>query len=395
MLLKSILATVGCGLLANSQRVPPTLDIITNNADSIIAGDIYLSPVGISQPGPFVFDPSGTILYNGAGKFSTSAAPTIQGFRPCTYQKALHYCLWRGTVANGYGQGTPLILDRSFQIQETLQAADYHEFQLSQSLSPDTGVVTDISLTIVYTLARRDLSDFGVSNDGNQGWVIDCQMLARNVATKQILTLWSSLDHVPLNETYVYPTGAINGLTGQFAWDYFHMDSVARLASGDYIISSRHTSTIYHVSGKDGSILARLGGKSSTYSLQGFKFSSQHDVRVLSQLGDLITLSFFDNAYNTFTPPQGDSSGKIIELNTALKTARLVHQYNSPLAGTSSGDGGSLQLLPKGNVLIGWGSTPLVTEHTADGKVVYAATFGGIGSSASSYRAFKAPFSST
>lgn len=105
-----------------------------------------------------------------------------------------------------------------------------------------------------------------------------------------------------------------------------------------------------------------------------------------------MTLSFFDNAYNTFTPPQGDSSGKIVQLNRTTEEARLVHQYNPPQAGFQSGDGGSVQILPQGNVFIGWGSVPYVTEHTADGELVYAAYFGTIGSSASSYRAFKAPY---
>lgn len=146
------------------------------------------------------------------------------------------------------------------------------------------------------------------------------------------------------------------------------------------------------MSGKDGSITWRLGGKVSSFTLQGFKFSSQHDVRVVSDDGNILTLSLFDNAYNTFTPPQGDSSGKIVELNVAAKTARLLHQYNPPQSGFQSGDGGSLLMLSKGNVFIGWGSIPYVTEHTATGQLVYSAHFGGIGSSSSSYRAFKAPF---
>ena len=176
--------------------------------------------------------------------------------------------------------------------------------------------------------------------------------------------------------------------------EHSHLDSVTR-AEGGYLISSRHTSTIYLVSSKDGSIVWRLGGKKSDFKLEGFSFDSQHDVRIVSCKGDLLTLSLFDNAYNTFVqPPKGLSSGKIIEVNKATKTARLVQQFDSPSRGVGnpSGDGGSVQLLPKGNVFIGWGSDAQVTEHTADGRLVYAARFGVSGSSANSYRAFKAPF---
>ena len=130
-------------------------------------------------------------------------------------------------------------------------------------------------------------------------------------------------------------------------------------------MSSRHTSTIYRISSKDGSIIWRLGGKSSDFRLQGFNFSSQHDVRVLGETAKTLTLSLFDNKYNTFSPPQGESSGKIIELNLSTKTVRLVQQFNPPRAGFQSGDGGSVQILPNGNVFIGWGRIPYVSEHEA------------------------------
>ncbi|KAL8962358.1 MAG: hypothetical protein Q9183_005172 [Haloplaca sp. 2 TL-2023] len=170
------------------------------------------------------------------------------------------------------------------------------------------------------------------------------------------------------------------------------MSSIARLAGGDLIVSSRHTSTIYRISAQDGSIIWRLGGKASDFRLQAFNFSSQHDVRVLDETAKTMTLSFFDNKYNTFTPPQGVSSGKIIELNLSTKTVRLVQQFDPPRADFQSGDGGSVQVLPNGNVFIGWGRIPYVSEHEADGRLVYAARFGGIGSSIYSYRAFKGAY---
>ena len=55
------------------------------------------------------------------------------------------------------------------------------------------------------------------------------------------------------------------------------MNSVDKDANGDYLVSGRNTHTIYKVSGSDGSIIWRLGGKMSTFHLNSFNFSSQND----------------------------------------------------------------------------------------------------------------------
>lgn len=97
---------------------------------------------------------------------------------------------------------------------------DYHEFDIKQSLDTTTGRVKDIALLTTYTPVRRDLSDYGISSDNDQGWVIDCHMRSVDLSSGKVLFDWSSLDHVPLNESLVLPTGGINGLSQQFAWDY-------------------------------------------------------------------------------------------------------------------------------------------------------------------------------
>ncbi|KAI4119652.1 MAG: hypothetical protein LQ345_000450 [Seirophora villosa] len=386
MHLAGTIAWLSFGLLAATQS-PPTLTVEKNVAGAVIPGSIYLAPNKIPGAAPYVFNLTGSTVFSGLAKTGP-----VHNFHPCTYNKTEHFCLWKGTVTIGYGSGDALVLDRQFRVVKTLPNVDFHEFNIKQSLNPTNGKVTDTALLTSYIPVQRDLSAFGVPNDPSQGWVIDCHFRAVDLDSGKTVFDWSSLDHVPLSESLVLPTGGINGQSQQFAWDYFHMSSVDRLSSGDYIVSSRHTSTIYRVSGKDGSITWRLGGKASTFTLEGFKFSSQHHVRVISDVGNVLTLSLFDNAYNAFTPPQGDPSGKIIEVDVATKTARLLRQYNFPEAGLEAYDGGSLMVLPKGNVFIGWGSLPYVTEFTSDGQLVYSARFAVYGSSAFSYRAFKAPF---
>lgn len=402
MLAKGILTVLGLITIATVQaQFPPeqTLVVDLNDASHVTPGFIYLAPNTVPGAGPYIFNLTGTTVFSGVNHISPAA---VYNFQPCTWNQSLHYCLWQGDVSEGYGSGNAEVLNEYFLVDKNIFGADYHEFNIKQSVDKTTGKVTDIALVTKYTPVRQDLSAYGISSDNDQGWVIDCHLLAVDLTSGigpagKVVFDWSSLEHVPLNESYVLPTGGINGLSEPFAWDYFHLSSIAQLRSGDYLVSSRHTSTIYRVSAKDGSILWRLGGKSSNFKLQGFKFSFQHDVRVVKESGDLLTLSLFDNEYNTFSDPQENSSGKIIEVNLAKKTARLLQQFDPPQTGiqpeaSQSGDGGSVQVLPNGNVFIGWGSLPIVTEHTSNGKLVYSAHFGVVGSSASSYRAYKGPY---
>lgn len=102
---------------------------------------------------------------------------------------------------------------------KTLPTSDYHEFKINQALDAE-GQYSDTALLSVYTAVRRDLSDFGVPYQDDQGWVVDCHFRAVDPVTSKVIFDWSSLAHVPLNESYVQPTGGINGYSQRNAWDY-------------------------------------------------------------------------------------------------------------------------------------------------------------------------------
>jgi hypothetical protein len=74
------------------------------------------------------------------------------------------------------------------------------------------------------------------------------------------------------------------------------MNSVDKDANGDYMISARHTDCIYKISGTDGRIIWRLGGDDSSFVLEGFNFSKQHDARFVEQNATTTVISFLDNA---------------------------------------------------------------------------------------------------
>ena len=161
---------------------------------------------------------------------------------------------------------------------------------------------------------------------------------------------------------------------------------------GDYLISGRHVETVYKISGTNGSIMWKLGGKSSDFVQSNLNFSYQHDVRYVSQNSTVTIISLFDNAYNGYNGSALHSEGKIISLDNTTMTASLLREYEAPGGGAVSASQGNMQLLPNGNVFLGWGSWQSVSESTSDGTPVYYAHFAT--TDALQYRSFKFNFTS-
>ena len=81
------------------------------------------------------------------------------------------------------------------------------------------------------------------------------------------------------------------------------------------------------------------------------------------------------------------SRGLILDVDEQAMTSTLLHQYTHPkiLAGSQ----GSVQLLQNGNVFVGWGEIPRVSEFHRSGQMVFDAE---LGEKYESYRAFRLPW---
>jgi hypothetical protein len=79
----------------------------------------------------------------------------------------------------------------------------------------------------------------------------------------------------------------------------------------------------------------------------------------------------------------------VVDLDMDKMSATLVREYTHPkeLLSTSQAN---VQVLPEGNVFVGWGSQPYFSEYSHEGKLLFDASFLG---SAQSYRAFRLPWS--
>jgi hypothetical protein len=170
-----------------------------------------------------------------------------------------------------------------------------------------------------------------------------------------------------------------SGHNSSDALDYFHINSVDRDSDHNYLISGRHTSTIYKINGTSGDIIWRLGGKNSNFSLgSGVSFGLQHHARLISRSksGEVEVISFFDNAGAQVQGDPGEyikkSSGKLISLNTKDWTATLIQEFPAP-NDIFAFSQGNTQILPNGNAFVNWGSGGSITEFSSNGTAIFHA----------------------
>ena len=165
-------------------------------------------------------------------------------------------------------------------------------------------------------------------------------------------------------------------------FDYLHINSIAIAPDGDLILSARNTSTVYKVGRASGKVAWQLGGKRSSFQMgAGTTFWFQH--HAVPQ--DASTLSIFDDGG---APPAKEAQSRaiLLDLDTSAMRATLKKSYTHP-AGLAAANQGSMQVLPDGRVLVGWGNLPYFSEFAADGTLLMDGQFP-VGDQ--SYRAFTA-----
>jgi hypothetical protein len=268
---------------------------------------------------------------------------------------------WEGRFAAGWGYGTYVLLDRSYREIARIRAlggnrADIHDMQLT-----DAGT----ALIASYNLVRRN------------GPVLDNVIQEIDVATGRLLFEWHSVGNVGLRESY--DRRPDDGT--QF--DYFHLNAVEEAPDGDLLISARNTCALYEIDRATGAINWRLGGKRSDFRLgEGVRFCRQHDSR---WAGDGV-ITLFDNRIATPTE-RGQSRAIKLSVDEARKRVSLLRGYKHPAELGAPNKGGT-RMQPNGNLLVGWGAVPAVTEFTRRGDIVFDARFAGAHDG--SYRASRA-----
>jgi hypothetical protein len=350
---------------------PPAIRV-NANLPGTAPGHIFVSPKkgpgeeAPTQDAPLIVDASGEPVWfhplqDAEADSFTFEVQTYRGERVLTWWEGLH---------TGYGQGEYVILDGSYREIARFGAqngyeGDHHEFLITPE---DTALIT------IYHEVPMDLSGLGGPVDG---FVLDGIVQEIDIESGELLFEWHSLDHVGLEESLYEPPPELAA-----PFDYFHINSVDPMPGGHLIISARRTCAVYKVDRETGEVVWRLGGEKSDFEMgYGTRTDWQHDAR---RQGDG-TITIFDNGG---VEKDVQSRGIVVEVDEDAMSATLVGEYTHPskiLAATQ----GNVQVLPNGNVFVGWGSEPSYSEFGPDGKLLYDASFS---SQVESYRAFRFPW---
>jgi Arylsulfotransferase (ASST) len=341
---------------------PPSITVTKDTAPAS-DGDIFVAPRdGPLQNGPLILDSHGKVVWFLPYPVSEKLSVTNFRVQNMLGQRVLTW--WVGNTDAGYGRGEGIIYNSNYQQIATVHAAngldeDSHEFLVTPQ--------GDAYITAAWP----------VHLPGVRRGTVDSVVQEIDISTGLVLFEWHSLDHIPLSASYVKvpPKGL---------YDPFHLNSIAVDGNGNLVLSMRNTSALYDIDHQTGDVLWTLGGKSSTFKMgKGTSTWGQHDA-VVQPDG---SLTIFDDGAG---PPKVHpySRGIWERVSIKHKTATLVREFDhAPQISTDFE--GSMQMLPGGDVFLGWGELPNFSQDTAGGKEDFDAHFT---VPTASYRAYRFPW---
>ncbi|GAA1695489.1 hypothetical protein GCM10009808_10900 [Microbacterium sediminicola] len=358
---------------------PPVISVTHTGGDaSVFAPDTYafLGPKdlddGSAMQGAEIVDAAGDpvwVLNTGEDSAFDVRVQDYLGQDVLTY--------WVGE-SGFHGQGEVIVLDDTY--------TELTRVTTSGSIGPGQADMHETTITpagtmllIAYITEPADLTAVGGPEDG---YVLAGHVQEVDIATGEAIFEWSSLDEVPVTESqYELPE---DGGTIDKPYDYIHLNAVSLDGDDGFLVSARNTWTVYRLDRASATIDWRLGGSASDIEIaEDAQFAWQHD----AHRRDDGTITLFDNESPSLAAV---SRGLRLSVDEDAGTASLVTEY-LPSGERVSTTQGNVQQLPNGNVVVGWGSQPYYSEFSADGDLLYDATF----TAGTSYRAYVFPWSAT
>ncbi|KAK4896122.1 hypothetical protein LTR27_005979 [Elasticomyces elasticus] len=319
--------------------------------------------------GPHIYDNDGELIWSSACKTRNQNACDFRRFLDQDGNEHL------SALFIGYEdeyRSTAAIMNSSYDIVTTFDSP-----ALEGRINMHELNIVDEGRSAVYLTSKgeaRDISELGLSNQ-TTGWVSNIGLREVNLASGRTNFEWWSKGVVSILESTIPPNFV--ELSGQ-GWNWLHPNSVDKDDAGEYLISGRFTDTIYKIS-STGQIIWRLGGKQSSFHLQDFSFSKQHDARFLSKHGSIEVISLFDNAAVShpgvdLAPTFPHSSAIVIEIDHDTGTARVIKRIARPDGGLTKLRG-NFQILSNGNAFVSWADNGYISEHNVNGDLLFEAQF--------------------
>ena len=354
----------------------PPLVRIRTAAHGTAPGYLFIAPkMVVAQAGPMIMDNRGEVVW-----FKPLNTRGVTDFRVQKYRGKPVLTWWRGRVSNvGVGDGWYVIYDTSYRPVAEVRAGnglvgDVHEFLITKN---------DTALFTVYHRLPVDLSSVGGPAEGK---IWDGILQEVDIQTGRVLFEWHSYPQVGIAESYAPPPKAKAGAKAP-PYDYFHMNSIEVEPNGNFLVSARNTHALYEIDRKTKKVLWRLGGKKSDFKMgAGTNFAWQHDARRHADG----TITIFDNG----AAPPVEKFSRVLVLRTSAKKATLVRSYHHPQRLLAPFEGNA-QFLPNGNIVVGWGAQPYVSEFARSGALLFDVYFGQgkpPGKDADTYRAYRFPW---
>ncbi len=375
------LATTGCAAATSgpgaSGHGPAPVTVLTQAAGNGNGnGDIFIAPQGGGDypSGPEILTDTGTVIWFHA----LPAGETATDFRTQTYQGRPVLTWFQGSGLSGTDY---IYNDRYRQIAEVRAGngylTDFHEFLITP---------WNTALILADTFGTANLTSMGGPADQK---VFDGIVQEIDIRTGKVLFQWNSADHVPYRDSHEPLPGS-----AAMPWDWFHINAVHLDTDGNLLINSRYTWTTYKVNRDTGKIIWELGGKQSTFKLAaapgqvldsaGEIFAFQHDPEAIGN-GEY---TFFDDESDGSATLLPHSRVVTVKLDLATRVATLVKSVDQP-EGLVAPAEGNAQTTRDGDLFVGWGELPYISEFSPSGRLLFNAQ---LPAGVSTYRAYRLPW---
>jgi hypothetical protein len=335
--------------------LPVSLPAVGRPQGGDYPGFVFLGPgpvslKGTQQYGPLIVDSDGEPIW-----FSPVAPGLkVTNFSASQYRGEPVLIWWEGKVQwTGYGEGEAVILDSSYREIARVRAANGRSMDLHGLYVTPEGTAL---FTCYPRVVKADLSAVGGSR---RGQLLESVVQEVDIASGRLLFEWRSLPHVPIERSYFM-------LQKHRPFDYLHVNSVTPTPDGNLLVSGRHAWALYKIERRTGRVIWTLGGKRSDFRMgQGAQFTWQHDAR---QVSDQL-LTVFDNGSDGYTNTEHQSRGLLLDVDESRRTVAVRRAFTGPKELATSM--GSVQLLPAGQVVVGWGTASQTTAFQSNGGPLF------------------------